>query len=190
MVTYHVVQCGGSKNHAVHHLVKCVKLLAVQLEIILEVSPPFQPLIEWIWSHLTDTLGIGLPLLWDSPVVSDESSWPAEDILQQTTIWLPSPHLAAQAMGQLASLWVASPWGTAAVVLVPCIFSRMWYKVNKYFHLVSVIKTTNTPASLPIIITTLHPYDASVQQVQGSGQDCPSPNVQWHKDQIKYMCGL
>eukprot|EP00957_Ditylum_brightwellii_P115040 8774732-Ditylum_brightwellii.AAC.1 len=68
------------------------------------------------------------PLLADCSILQDKSEWSPDSILHLTSIWTPSSHLAWQAMSYLVSTWVAPPWDTSAVILIPRIFTRMWSK--------------------------------------------------------------
>eukprot|EP00957_Ditylum_brightwellii_P164204 12501968-Ditylum_brightwellii.AAC.1 len=136
-----------------------------------------------------------LPLLADCSILQDESEWSPDSILHLTSIWTPSPRLAWQAMSYLATTWVASPWDTSAVILIPRIFTRMWSKVNKHFRHISTVKCDNDincpwNSPLPLCILYLPPYIRVTAVPRHNIMDwtaLPS-DAKWHTNQANLLC--
>eukprot|EP00957_Ditylum_brightwellii_P051557 3909819-Ditylum_brightwellii.AAC.1 len=156
-----------------------------------------EALLLWVWFHLSMVLKLSLPPNHQCPVITDTSNWSPDFLLHRTSVWIPSPHLAWQAMSHLASTWVNSPWDTAAIIMIPRIFTCMWSKMNKHFQLVSTVKQDNclqcpwnSPLPLCLLYLSNYVWVPSAFWHHTMDRTALPSNTQWHSNQAKLVCGL
>jgi hypothetical protein len=117
------------------------------------------------------------------------SAWDFEHVSQQTSMWIPAPEIARQALVKFMEIWVENATTTHGIFLVPRIMQKYWGNISKHVHEVATIYPSVLPeeCAYPLLIPFFSRClpDARMDE-STKGRHFP----RWHATQADYMRGL
>jgi hypothetical protein len=121
------------------------------------------------------------------------AAWSFTDIAEQTSLWIPSPEIARQAIVKFLDIWVESATTTRGIFLVPRIMQRDWGHISKHIVEIATIYLTTLPmecaySSLIPFVVLYVPYFSRF--LPSSRMDEPTKGYyfpKWHEAQAEHM---
>jgi hypothetical protein len=125
------------------------------------------------------------------------SPWSFDTIYGQTTIWVPTPEIARQALVTFLEVWVENARITRGLFLIPRIMQKDWGRLSRHIVEVATVYPTNLPdcCSYPTLIPFVLVYVPHFSRcLTPSRLDEPTSRghyPKWHAgDQADYLRGL
>jgi hypothetical protein len=139
---------------------------------------------------------VGLPTDTEYKLQQSLSPWTFETIYGQTTIWVPTPEVARQALVKFLDIWVENATITSGIFLVPRIMQKDWGHISRHIEEIAIVY----PADLPEVCTypSLIPFALLYvprysRCLTAPRMDKPAAGGQypaWHAEQAEYLRGL
>jgi hypothetical protein len=212
MVAYYVCYASRSREPKLHALVRQIRLLEAQLDVLLEVVHiPGKFLIRQgtdglsrgIWLSPNNTIGIGLTWmqqalqavewscqLYNTIIQFAPANWhyfthdslSPSTVLHAATVWCPLPEIAQQILSLLLVWWLEAPYTTQCAVIVPRVLQRWWSKVSK--HVESIELPLCTSQGIPIFLLLVTTHSLVLPPIRLDSATEPL-NKEWHLQQAE-----
>jgi hypothetical protein len=124
------------------------------------------------------------------------SAWKFEDIYNCTSLWIPTPEIARQALVKFLEIWGEEATITRGIFLIPRILQRDWGHISKHVIEIGTIYPSALPEScsysslIPFVILYIPCYSRCLPPTRmdepSSGRRFPK----WHAAQAEHLRGL
>jgi hypothetical protein len=152
---------------------------------------PFSPSLA-LWALMR----VGLPLNTTYQLQDTLSDWSFERVYGKTSLWLPVPEVARQALVSFLDIWVEGPTRTDGIFLIPRIMQKDWGYICKHvlvlgeFYPGSLPENCSYDSHIPFVLLYIPRHIRSLPVPRLVSTAPPPLHSKWHTEQADHLRGL
>jgi hypothetical protein len=139
---------------------------------------------------------VGLPLNTTYQLQDTLSDWSFDRVYGQTSMWLPVPEVARQALVSFLDIWVEGPTKTDGIFMIPRIMQKDWGYICKHvlvlgeFYPGSLPGTCSYDSHIPFVLLYIPRHRRSLPVPRVVSTAPPPLHSRWHTEQADHLRGL
>jgi hypothetical protein len=125
-----------------------------------------------------------------------DSQWKFDLVIDQLTIWVPPPKLAAQLLRFLLLSYVESPLATACMILIPRVLPRRWSRISRTIVEIGTYQRDSIPfgchtsLTIPAVLLDLPFHVRSLPDIDRLDSSPTSAAQKLHETAASHLRGM